>query len=117
MPEYAQTLLAILAAFAVAAAVVAAAHAVVHRALDRVEVVSPENRRVLHDRATGLLRALRLLAFGVVAVGSISFGLASFGITEPTWAPRFLASAMPACAILSSSYCVSATSKDFSASE
>ena len=90
MPEYAQTLLAILAAFAVAAAVVAAAHAVVHRALDRVEVVSPENRKVLHDRATGLLRALRLLAFGVVAVGSISFGLARFGITEPTWAPRAL---------------------------
>ena len=90
MPEYVLTLLAIVAAFAAAALVVAVAHAIVHRALDTMEVASPESRKALQERAVGLMRALRLLAFGVAAFGSISFGLARFGITEQTWEPRLL---------------------------
>jgi moderate conductance mechanosensitive channel len=90
MPEYLQIVLAVVAAFGLAAAVASVAHTFVHRALDRTDVVSPENRKALHDRATGLIRALRLLAFGVAALGSISFGLARFGITESTWDPRTL---------------------------
>ncbi len=90
MPEYVLTLLAIVAAFAAAALVVAVAHALVHRALDTMEVVSPESRKALQERAVGLMRALRLLAFGVAAFGSVSFGLARFGITEQTWDPKSL---------------------------
>lgn len=84
MPSYAPPVLAIVAAFAVAAIVVAVAHALVHRALDRMEVPI-ESRQALHDRATRLIRSLRLLAFGVVALGSVSFVLERFGVTEPAW--------------------------------
>jgi moderate conductance mechanosensitive channel len=91
MRDSALTILAIVAAFGVAAIVVAAAHALVRRALNRVEAVSPESRKALHERATGLIRALRLLAFGVAAIGSISFGLARFGITtDSAWNPRWM---------------------------
>jgi len=90
MPEYALTILAIVAAFGVAAVIVAVAHAGVHRALDAMEVASPESRKALQDRATRLIRSLRLLAFGVAALGSISFALARFGITEPTFSPRVI---------------------------
>jgi small conductance mechanosensitive channel len=82
------TILAIVAAFGAAALVVAVSHAVVHRMLDRMDVVSAESRRALHERATRLIRSLRLLAFGVAALGSISLALARFGITEPTWEPQ-----------------------------
>ena len=53
-----------------------------------MDVVSAESRRALHERATRLIRSLRLLAFGVAALGSISLALARFGITEPTWEPQ-----------------------------
>ena len=56
MPEYAFTVLVIVAAFAAAAIVVAVAHAIVHRALDAMDVVSAESRKALHDRATRLIR-------------------------------------------------------------
>jgi small conductance mechanosensitive channel len=82
------TILAIVAAFGAAALVVAGSHADVHRMLDRRDVVSAESRRALHERATRLIRSLRLLAFGVAALGSISLALARFGITEPTWEPQ-----------------------------
>jgi small conductance mechanosensitive channel len=88
MPAYAITVLAIVAAFGAAAVVVAIAHAIVHRALDRMDVGSPESRKALHDRATGLIRSLRLLAFGVVALGSVSFVLERVGLSEPTWDVR-----------------------------
>ena len=90
MPGYAFTVLVIVAAFAAAAIVVAVAHAIVHRALDAMDVVSAESRKALHDRATRLIRSLRLLAFGVVALGSVSFALARFGVTEPTFSPRLI---------------------------
>lgn len=90
MPDYAQTILAVVAAFGLAAVVAAAAHALVHRALDRSDLVSPESRKALQERATGLIRALRLLAFGVAAFGSVSFGLARFGLTEAPWNPRMV---------------------------
>lgn len=88
MPAYALTLLAILAAFGIAALVVAAGHTLVHRTLDTMDVVTPENRKALHDRATRLISAIRLLAFGVAAIGSVSFGLERFGFTERTWDPK-----------------------------
>jgi small conductance mechanosensitive channel len=88
MSDYVLTLLTVVAAFAAAALVVAVARALVHRALDAVDVVSAENRRMLHERAGGLIGALRLLAFGVAALGSVSFALAHFGLTEPTVDPR-----------------------------
>lgn len=90
MPEYVLTLLAIVAAFAAAALVVAVANAVVHRVVGAMDAVSPESRQALHDRAAGLVRALRLLAFGVAGAGSISFGLARFGITDQAWDPKSL---------------------------
>ena len=77
------TILAVVAAFALAALLVRVAHAVVHRALDAMDVVSPESRKALHARATRLIGALRLLAFGVAALASVSFALARFGITNP----------------------------------
>lgn len=88
MPSYALTLAVILAAFAAAAIVVAIGHALVHRALGRMEMASPESRAALQARATGLIGSLRLLAFGVAALASISFGLERFGITDAQWSPR-----------------------------
>jgi small-conductance mechanosensitive channel len=88
MPDYVLTIVAIVAAFGVATVVVAVVHALVHRSLDRSEAISPESRNALHERATRLIRSLRLLAFGVAALASISFALSRFGITEPTWDPR-----------------------------
>jgi len=88
MPDYVLTILAIVAAFGVATVVVAVVHALVHRSLDRSEAISAESRKALHERATRLIRSLRLLAFGVAALASISFALSRFGITEPTWDPR-----------------------------
>jgi small conductance mechanosensitive channel len=88
MPAYAYTAIAVVAAFACAAILVAVVHAVVHRALDRMDVVSPESRKALHERATGMIRSLRLLAFGVVALGSVSFVLDRLGLSEPTWSLR-----------------------------
>jgi small conductance mechanosensitive channel len=85
MPSYVVAVLAIVGAFGVAAIVVAIAHAVVHRALDRMNVVTPESRKALHDRATRLIGSLRLLTFGIVALGSISYVLARLGIAESTW--------------------------------
>jgi small-conductance mechanosensitive channel len=89
MSGYAPTILAIVAAFGVAAILVAVAHALVHRALDTMDVVTPESRRALHERAARLIRSLRLLAFGVAALGSVSFALSRFGVIEATtWDPR-----------------------------
>ena len=85
MPEYVLTLLAIVAAFIVAALVVAAGSAFVRRTLDTMDVVTPENRKALHERAQRLLRALKLLAFGAAALASVSLGLQRIGITEPSW--------------------------------
>jgi moderate conductance mechanosensitive channel len=87
MPDYVLTILAIVAAFGVATIVVAVVRALVHRSLDR-SAVSPESRKALHERATRLIRSLRLLTFGVAALGSIFFALSRFGITEPAWDPR-----------------------------
>jgi small conductance mechanosensitive channel len=81
------TIVAIVAAFVVAAILVRAAHAVLTRALDAIEV-SAESRKSLHLRATRLIGALRLLAFGVAALASVSLALSRFGITEPRWDPR-----------------------------
>ena len=78
-------LVAIVTVFAVAIAFVRAVHVVLHRALERMEHVDAESRKVLHDRVVGLIRTLRLLAFSVAALASVSFALASLGIAQPGW--------------------------------
>ena len=79
------------AAFIAAAVVVRLAHAVIHRALDRLDIVSAENRAALHQRGQQLIRALTLLAYGVAALASISLALERFGVSEPRWHPRQIA--------------------------
>jgi len=76
---------AIAAVFAVAILFVRVVHAVLHRALERIEHVDAESRKVLHERVAGLIRTLRLLAFSIAALLSIPFALASLGIAQPGW--------------------------------
>jgi moderate conductance mechanosensitive channel len=82
---------AVALAFIVAAVVARAAHAVIHRILNALDIVGPENRKAVHARAQQLIRALTMLAFGVAALASVSLGLQRFGINEPRWDPRVLA--------------------------
>ena len=78
-------LIEIVAVFAVAMVLVRLFHALVQRTLDRMEHLDVEARQAVHDRAQRLVRALRLLAFGVAALLSISFAIASFGFAPPEW--------------------------------
>ncbi len=78
-------------AFVLATVVVRVAHAVLRRALDALEIVSPENRVAVHARGQQLIRALTLLAYGVAALASISVALERVGIAEPQWQPRQIA--------------------------
>ena len=91
MSDSGLTIIAVVAAFAAAAVLVRVAHALVHRALDATDVVSAESRQALHARATRLIGALRLMAFGVAALASVSFALGRFGVAEPRWDPRIAA--------------------------
>jgi len=81
----------IVGVFVAAAIVVRLAHSIVHRALDRLDIVSAENRVALHARGQQLIRALTLLAYGVAALASVSLALERFGISEPRWHPRQIA--------------------------
>src|SRR5439155_759573 len=85
------TVVAVVVAFVVAALVVRAAHAIVHRLLDALEMVGAENRAAVHARARQLIRALKLLAYGVAALASVSLALSRFGLSEPRWDPREVA--------------------------
>jgi len=87
VPSY-LTIGAVVAAFALAAVVVRLLHAVIHRVIDKLEIVSAENRAAVHERAERLIRAVTLLAYGVAALASISLGLSRLGINEPRWEPR-----------------------------
>jgi small conductance mechanosensitive channel len=82
---------AVVLAFLLAALVVRIVHAVVHRLLDRLEIVSSENRAAVHARAAQLIRAMTVLAYGVAAVASVSLAMARLGVGELRWDPRLVA--------------------------
>jgi small conductance mechanosensitive channel len=82
---------AVVLAFIAAALVVRIAHAIIRRLLNALDIVSSENRAVVHARAKQLTRALTLLAYGVAVVASLSLALSRFGIAEPQWDPRLAA--------------------------
>src|SRR3989441_8407726 len=82
---------AVVLAFIAAALVVRIAHAIIGRLLNALDIVSSENRAVVHARAKQLTRALTLLAYGVAVVASLSLALSRFGIAEPQWDPRLAA--------------------------
>src|SRR5437764_7370376 len=81
----------IVLAFVVAAVAVRIAHTLIHRLLDALDIVGPENRAAVHARARQLIRALTLLAYGVAALASVSLALSRFGLSEPRWDPREVA--------------------------
>jgi small-conductance mechanosensitive channel len=81
---------AVLLAFVLAAILVRIAHTLIHRALDALDIVGPENRAAVQARAKQLIRALTLLAYSIAAVASISLALERFGMSEPQWNPRQL---------------------------
>ena len=62
MPLRYITLGVVVLAFVTAAVAVRIAHTVIHRLLDALDVVGPENRAVLHARGQRLIRALTFLA-------------------------------------------------------
>ncbi|MCU1381482.1 MAG: hypothetical protein JWL71_179, partial [Acidobacteria bacterium] len=84
------TAAAVLLAFVLAAVAARIAHAVIHRILDALDIVGPENRAAVHRRGQQLIRALTMLAYGVAALASISLALERFGVYEPRWNPRLL---------------------------
>jgi len=79
---------AIVFAFGLAAVAITVVRSAVHRIVDRLEIVSAENRAAVHARARQLMNALTLLAYAVAAAASISFALARFGVAEARWDPR-----------------------------
>jgi small conductance mechanosensitive channel len=79
------TVAAVVVAFIVAAIAVRLIHALVQRLLDRITLVSPASRAVLHERARHLKRAVTLLAYTLAAVASLSLALARFGLGSPGW--------------------------------
>ena len=82
--------LTVVLAFVAATVVVRLSRALLRRALNRLEVIGPDDRAALDSRARLLTRALTLLAYGVAAVVSISYGLSRFGIGEPQSDPRLV---------------------------
>ena len=88
MSAVSATAVAIVVAFAAAALFARIAHVIVHRMLGRLETVSAENRAALHVRASKLIRAVDLLAYGIAAIASLSLALSRFGIAESRWDPR-----------------------------
>ncbi len=85
------TAVAVVMAFLLASVLVRLAHAVIHRVLDRLDIVSVENRAAVHALGQQLNHALTLLAYAVAALVSVSLALARFGIGEPRWDPRTVA--------------------------
>ncbi len=85
------TAAAVVIAFLAASVLARVAHAVIHRLLDRLDIVSVENRAAVHALGQQLIRALTLLAYAVAALVSVSLALARFGIGEPRWDPRLVA--------------------------
>jgi small-conductance mechanosensitive channel len=88
MPQSSSTIVAVALAFVVATILVRLAHRVVHRLLDALDIVGPENRAAMHARATQLIKAMRLLVYAVTVIASVSLALARFGIDEARWDPR-----------------------------
>jgi small conductance mechanosensitive channel len=82
---------AVAAAFIAAAIIVRVAHALLHRALDRLDIVSAENRAALHARGQQMIRAITLVAYGVAALASLTLALERVGVSEPRWHPRQMA--------------------------
>jgi small-conductance mechanosensitive channel len=85
------TALAILVAFLVAALAVRIVSSIIHRLLNRLEIVDAANRDAVQARAKQLVRALTLLAYGIAALASVSLALSRFGINESRWDPREVA--------------------------
>ncbi|HWF84628.1 MAG TPA: mechanosensitive ion channel family protein [Vicinamibacterales bacterium] len=85
------TAAAVVIAFLLASVLVRVAHAVIHRLLDRLDIVSVENRAAVHALGQQLIHALTLLAYAVAALVSVSLALARFGIGEARWDPRMMA--------------------------
>jgi small conductance mechanosensitive channel len=85
------TIGAIVLAFVGAAVAARAAHAVVHRLLNALDILNPDDRAVMRARAEQLIRALTMLAFCVAGAASLSIALARLGVEEPRWDPRAMA--------------------------
>ena len=82
------TIGAIVLAFVLAAVTVRAARSLIHRFLDALDIVSPDNRTAVQARAKQLTGALTLLAYGLAALASVSVVLSRVGIGDPRWDPR-----------------------------
>jgi moderate conductance mechanosensitive channel len=89
-PRYAP-IAVVVAVFVAAAIIVRIAHNILHRTLDRLDIVSAENRAALHARGQQLIRAVTLMAYGVAALAAVSLALERFGVSEPRWHPRQIA--------------------------
>src|SRR5262245_16852408 len=80
-----------LAAFVAAAILIRIVDRYLHRALESLEIVGTENRKVLHAHAAQLIRGLTLLAYGVAGIASVSLALSRFGVNDRTWDPAAVA--------------------------
>jgi small-conductance mechanosensitive channel len=82
------TIGAVAIAFILAAVAVRVARVLIHRFLDALDIVSPDNRAAVTARAKQLSGALTLLAYGMAALASISLVLSRVGLGDPQWDPR-----------------------------
>jgi hypothetical protein len=80
---------AVLLAFISAYVLVRVAHVVVDRLLGASESVGSE-LAAMQERASQLIHALKLLAYGVAAFASVSLAVESFGFGEPRLGLRTL---------------------------
>jgi small conductance mechanosensitive channel len=82
------TVVAVLAAFAVAALVAAALRGIVLRRVGAAELVSAERRAALQARAARLMRLVTVVAFGLAGLVALSLILQRLNIAAPVWTPR-----------------------------
>jgi moderate conductance mechanosensitive channel len=83
--------LSIAAAFVIAALVVSIGRRILQRSLARLQIVSDANRQAVQARAKQVVRALRIVAFGIAALASVAVALSRLGLQVPEWRPREIA--------------------------
>lgn len=82
------TAVTVVAVFVVAWAAVWAGRRLLHRSLAALDIVSEENRTVVHARAREVLRGIQLVAYGIAAIVGISVAVSRLGASVPAWRPR-----------------------------
>lgn len=78
-------------AFVLAGVVVWIGRRILHRTLSKLDIVSDDDRAAVQARAVQVIRALKIVAFGLAALTSVAVALTRLGVNIPEWRPRDIA--------------------------